>query len=156
MTDPADPSTPPLFALFNEIGIVEQLSRTLFQARLPHGANVPQFSVLNNLIRVRDGATPLDLARAFQVPKTSMTHTLAGLVQRGWVEMRPNPADARSKQVWITPAGRAFRDEAIARLEPDIARLEADLPGLADELLPGMRRLRAYLDAARDPVQAPE
>ena len=146
MTD----TPPPIFAMFNEIGIIDQLSGTLFQARLPPGVLVSHFTVLNHLMRVRDGATPLELARAFQVPKTSLTHTLAGLGRRGWVEMRPNPEDARSKQVWITAEGRAFRNRAIAALAPDMARLDRALPGLAEELLPLLQRLRRHLDADRD------
>ncbi len=77
MADKGDP--PPIFALFNEIGIINQLAAALFESRLPPGVLVSHFSVLNHLIRVRDGATPLQLANAFQVPKTTMTHTLAGL-----------------------------------------------------------------------------
>jgi hypothetical protein len=65
-----------LFPLFNEIGIIEQLSRARFEARLPQGVTGPHFSVLNHLMRVADGRTPLELARAFQVPKTTLSHTL--------------------------------------------------------------------------------
>ena len=90
---PEDPSR--YFELFNEIGIIEQLSRADFEARLPKGVLVSHFGVLNHLIRVGDGRTPLELARAFQVPKTTMTHTLAGLEKRKWVETRPNPEDLR-------------------------------------------------------------
>lgn len=147
MADKGDP--PPIFALFNEIGIINQLAAALFESRLPPGVLVSHFSVLNHLIRVRDGATPLQLANAFQVPKTTMTHTLAGLEKRGWVALRPNPRDKRSKQVWLTDAGRAFRDGAIQSLAPDMQRIAGDLPGLADDLLPGLARLRAYMDKAR-------
>jgi len=51
-----------LFTFLNEIGILAQLSRALFEARLPLGFTVPQFSVLNNLVRVRDGRSPGELA----------------------------------------------------------------------------------------------
>ncbi len=139
------------FELFNEIGILSQLSRALFEARLPEGLVLPHFTVINHLIRVQDGRTPLQLARAFQVPKTSMTHTLAGLEKRGLVTMRVNPDDARSKQVWLTDAGRRFRDTAIAGIAPDLA-------GIADTLDPAEVRavidklaiLRKRMDAARD------
>ena len=104
MPDRDDPRL--YFEFFNEIGIIEQLSRTLFEGRLPRGVLVSHFSILNHLIRVADGRTPLELARAFQVPKTTMSHSLGLLTKRGWVEMRPNPSDARSKCVWITQAGR--------------------------------------------------
>jgi hypothetical protein len=70
---------PLYFRLFNEIGIIEQLSRARFEARLPQGVTVPHFSVLNHLIRVEDGRTPLELATAFQVPKTTSATRL-----RGW------------------------------------------------------------------------
>ena len=97
------------FRLFNEIGIIEQLARTAFEARLPPGFVVAQFSVLNHLVRVGDGRTPLAIARAFQVPKTSMTHTLSVLEREGLIEIRKNPGDGRSKLVYITGAGERFR-----------------------------------------------
>jgi DNA-binding MarR family transcriptional regulator len=134
------------FRLFNEIAILEQLSRAMLERVLPDGMIQPHFGVLNHLVRVADGRTPLELARAFQVPKTTMTHTLAGLV-----EERPNPGDGRSKRIWLTPAGRAFRDTVIADLRPAMAPL-ADgfaLPRAA-ALLPDLEDLRRVLDAARD------
>jgi DNA-binding MarR family transcriptional regulator len=139
------------FSFFNEIGIIHQLSRALFEARLPRGVTVPHFSVLNHLIRVGDGPTPLKLANAFQVPKTTMTHTLSGLVERGWIEMRPNPEDGRSKRVFLTDAGRTFRDEAIALLDPDIAWLgEAVSSDSVADIVPRLAEIRKILDARRD------
>ena len=52
------------FALFNEIGIIGQLSRAVMEAELPDGLLASHFSVLNHLIRVKDGQTPLKLAQA--------------------------------------------------------------------------------------------
>lgn len=139
------------FRLFNEIGIIEQLSRTLFEARLPAGFVLPQFAVLNHLVRVKDGQTPLSLARAFQVPKTSMTHSLLVLERASLIELRPNPKDGRSKLVHITDAGRAFRDSAIESLAPDIERISAAIPpDRIAELLPDLEALRQFLDADRD------
>jgi len=148
--EPADPRM--IFALFNEIGIIEQLSRAMFEARLPKGVLVSHFAVLNHLIRVADGRTPLELARAFQVPKTTLSHTLALLEQRGWIEMRPNPGDKRSKQVWITPDGRAFREEAIGLLSPEMSVMARapEMQGV-DALVARLSEIRQYLDARRDP-----
>lgn len=144
-----DPSV--FFEVFNEIGIIEQLSRAILEARLPHGLIAPHFAVLNHLTRVADGRTPIDMARAFQVPKTSMTHTLKGLEAHGLVEMRPNPDDGRSKRVWLTHEGRALRAEVIAALGPDFERLAAgfDVSKLVG-IRPVLTELRMYLDAARD------
>lgn len=146
-----DPTTELWFRLFNEVGIIEQLARARFEARLPQGFVMAQFTVLNHLVRVRDGQTPLALARAFQVPKTSMTHSLAVLERAGLVRLEANPGDGRSKQVWITDAGRTFRDTAIAALSQDIAPVAQTLPEEEIRaLLPGLERLRKVLDAARD------
>ncbi len=147
--------TPPsdlvrFFAFFNEVAIISQLSSVMFEARLPPGFTVSQFAVLNHLIRVQDGRTPLDLARAFQVPKTTMTHSLAVLARHALIVTAPNPGDGRSKRVWITPEGRSFRDTAVLALAPDIARIAADFP--ADRLsaaMPVLTELRRLMDAAR-------
>lgn len=147
----APPPPGPWFALFTEIGIIAQLSRALLEARLPPGFLQPHFSVLNHLVRVRDGRTPVELARAFQVPKTTMTHTLAGLERAGLVRMAPNPRDGRSKRVWITDAGRAFRDGTIGAVTQDLGGLSARFaPDRVAALLPVLAELRAVMDAMRD------
>lgn len=139
------------FRLFNEIGIIEQISRAFLEARLPDGLIAPHFSVVNHLVRVKDGQTPLALARAFQVPKTTMTHTLAGLERHGLIETRPNPEDGRSKQVWLTKKGRAFRDGAIESMGPlfaDLAR-GVDAEKLA-AVVPVLEDLRVFIDEYRN------
>jgi len=139
------------FAFFNEVGIIYQLSSAMFEARLPPGFTVSQFSILNHLIRVKDGRTPLDLARAFQVPKTTMTHSLAVLERHGLVQTLPNPDDGRSKCVWITEAGRAFREAAVLALAPDVTNIAAKFPShrLA-EAMPALTDLRRLMDQLRD------
>ncbi len=145
-----DADLPLYFRLFNEVGIIDQLGRARFEARLPQGVTVPHFSVLNHLIRVQDGRTPLELARAFQVPKTTVSHWLVGLEGRGFVSLRPNPDDRRSKQVWLTEAGRVFRDKAIADLAPDFARMKEVVdPNEVADLVVRLERLRIWLDANR-------
>ena len=139
------------FSFFNEIGIIEQLSRAMFEARLPDGLTVAHFSVLNHLVRLGEGRTPLSIANAFQVPKTTMTYTLSILEKRGLVELRANPADGRSKCVWLTDAGRQFREEAIGLLAPEMAEFARQFgPQTISELVPILAEIRAYLDAARD------
>jgi DNA-binding MarR family transcriptional regulator len=143
--------TPDYFRLFNEIGIIGQLSRTLLEARLPPGFVTAQFSVLNHLVRVGDGSTPLAIAQAFQVPKNSMTHSLTVLEREGLIEIRKNPQDGRSKLVFITDAGRKFRAAAIDALAPDITRIAAAFPPeYVARLLPDLEMLRKFLDADRD------
>ena len=139
------------FQLFNEIGILSQLSRTMLESRLGSGMLMPHFSVLNHLIRVGDGTTPLALSNAFQIPKASMTHTLAGLVKAGYIEMRENEKDKRSKCIYITRTGRAFRDRAIQNLVPDVEELAKEFSvNDVEAMLPALVELRKVLDRRRD------
>ncbi|MEM9967609.1 MAG: MarR family transcriptional regulator [Pseudomonadota bacterium] len=140
-----------LFELFKEIGIIEQLSRALLEAQLPDGLIAPHFAVLNHLMMRGNGAVPIDMARAFQVPKTSMTHTLKGLAAGGYVELRHNPQDGRSKTVWLTPRGEAMRNETIGKLGPAFEDVMTALDANAlVGILPKLVELREHLDAARD------
>jgi len=141
-----------LFEVFTEIGIIDQLTRALLEARLPDGLIAPQFGVISHLTRAGDGATPIALARAFQVPKTSMTHTLKGLEKGGYVTLSPNPQDGRSKVVQLTAKGRGMRDQVMQHLGPEMGQLmqKLDVDKLA-ELKPALSALRMVLDANRDP-----
>jgi DNA-binding MarR family transcriptional regulator len=147
----ADDTTALFFALFNEIAIISQLSARMLEARLPKGFLVSHFAVLNHLARLGDGRTPLAIARAFQVPKATMTHTLAGLEGAGLVRFAANPADGRSKCVMLTDKGRRFREEAIAGLKPDVSQLSCHFkPETIAGVLPLLAELRAYLDKSRE------
>ena len=91
------------------------------------------------------------LASAFQVPKTSMTHSLASLEKRGLVEMRPNLEDGRSKQVWLTAAGKSFREASIAGLMEDMTRLQSKLDvAQMIEVVPTLSKVRKVLDEDRE------
>lgn len=145
---------PLYFRLFNEVGIVDQLARALFEARLPDGLLVSHFAVLNHLARGRDGATPQAMARAFQVPKTTMSHMLGVLGRHRLVELRPNSRDRRSKTVWLTGEGRAFREAAVARLAPDLDRVAGAFDATwAAETLARLEALRVWLDADRSDAE---
>lgn len=139
-----------LFQFFNEVGIINQLSSAIFQSRLPDGLHVSHFSVINHLVRLGDGKTPLALANAFQVPKTTMTHTLAVLEKRGLIRMDKHETDGRSKVVFITAEGRQTQEVAISAMAEPLARISADLGSDAIfDLLPGLEKIRKYLDDNR-------
>lgn len=140
-----------VFGFFNEIGIVSQLASALFTRLIPLGLHLSHFIVLNHLARLGDGRTPLQIANALQVTKATMTHTLTVLGRHGFVAIEPHPTDRRSKLVMLTPEGRAFRDDAIARLAPAFQFVIDSVS--ADELLaalPVLEKVRKLLDAERD------
>lgn len=140
-----------VFGFFNEIGIVSQLSTALFARLMPLGLHPSHFIVLNHLVRLSDGRTPLEIANALQVTKATMTHTLAVLGGHGFVAIERHPTDGRSKLVRLTPEGRAFRDEAIQRMAPAMQYVLENVP--LEELqaaLPVLEKIRTLLDAERD------
>lgn len=145
MNDPR----PPLFRVFNEIGIINQLSTAALARRLPDGVHPSQFALLGNLMRLGDGKTPADLASAFQVPKASMTNTLAQLSKRGLIDVRAHPDDARKKQVYLTDAGRQLFGQTVGAMGPPMMALTQDIKGLED-ILPVLEALRRRLDENRD------
>jgi DNA-binding MarR family transcriptional regulator len=139
------------FLFFNEIGIIEHLSRTAFERVLPEGLSAAGFAVLNHFVRLDLAqSSPARLARAFQVTKGAMTNTLQRLEALGLVSVDADPADGRGKIVRLTPAGRAARDASIAKVEPLFADLMAQIsPAELEAILPVLTRVRIILDAAR-------
>ena len=93
---------PPLFALLNEIGIIDQLAQNRIESLLPDGLKVSHFAVLNHLVRLGDNCTPVQLSRAFQVTKGAITNTLQRLEARHLVSVVPDPEDGRAKRVRLT------------------------------------------------------
>lgn len=140
-----------LFELFTEIGIIQQLSTTLFNRRLPDGLHVSHFSVISHLVRLGDGQTPLALSRAFQVTKGTMTNTLNGLSRHALVTIEPHATDGRSKLVFLTRKGRTFHQQSIQSLGKDLTVLMNELDTeLLLSTLPELRKLRQALDRQRD------
>ncbi|MEM6619568.1 MAG: MarR family transcriptional regulator [Pseudomonadota bacterium] len=140
------------YRFFTEIGIIHQLGRAVIEARFPSDITTTHFGVLGHLMRRPDGQTPLDLATAFQVPKTTMTHMIKVLVRHGYVEVTPHPEDGRSKLVRTTEAGKAFISESMVAMAPEFGTLVDRIGADAVEaLLPGLARIRETMDAMRDP-----
>jgi DNA-binding MarR family transcriptional regulator len=138
------------FQILNEIGIIAQLSQTIFERVMPPGMTLSQFTVLNHFARLGGTRSPAELASAFQVTRATMTSTLQRLKGKGLVAITPDPADGRGKRVALTEAGLAMRQRCIAALGPGLARLEARGAGAgASTLLDELVLLRKHLDGSR-------
>lgn len=150
-------SDPLIFAFLNELSIIEHLARNRLERVLPDGLRVSHFVVLNHLVRLGDGRSPARIARAVQVERPAMTNTIQKLEARGLVRTGPDPGDGRGKLVFLTEAGRAARQAAVAAAAKAISPIAAELtPAELEGALPTLRRLRAALDAARDAEDPPE
>lgn len=134
--------------VMTEIGIISQLSN----ARLEKISGMPsaQFGLLSHFMRRGGEESPAQLASAFQVGKSAMTHTLQRVEAAGWIAIRPDPVDGRRKWVSLTPAGAAAYGEALKGLRP---HLEAMRSAFTDEefqaVLPFLRALRIWFDENR-------
>ena len=140
------------FQVMSEIAIIGHLADTALAKVLPPELSVAGFGVLNHFVRSNvEGESPARLARAFQVTKGAMTYTLQQLEELGYVTVTPDPADARAKIVRLTKRGRKARDEGVARVDPGMKALIAEI-GAAEfaKALPLLTKLRQVLDAARD------
>ena len=140
---------------FNEIGIIEQLSRNLLERHLPDGMTYAQVSLLMHLSHQAPGEaeTPVKLASAMQVTKGAMTNTLQKLDARGLIHIRPDPTDGRGKRVSLTEDGYALLPTVFARLQPAVAAFMAEIDGQQLEaLLPTLEAVRKVLD--RDDFRA--
>lgn len=142
-----------VFTLFNEIGIINQLSTARFAKALAPDLNPSEFSVLNHFVRLGDGKSPSHLAKAFQVTKPSMTAILGKLQRKGYVEVVGSEEDRRRKIVTITDAGRTARDRGVKAMAPlaEILRQGQDVSEL-QKILPTLQALREFLDAERNAV----
>ena len=139
------------FDIFNEIGIIEQLSRNAFERVLQDGLSLAGFSVLNHYVRLElDHSTPTQLASAFQVTKGAMTNTLHRLEVLGFVSVDTNPEDGRGKIVRITPKGIKARNQSIGALAPKLTEISGNLSRKeAADALPFLKNLRVFLDENR-------
>ena len=132
--------------LFSEILAVDQLARSYVARVLPKGMELSHFSVLNHLAHAGVEKSPAQLARTFHLTRGAMTNTLSKLEWAGWVHIRPDWEDARSKMVTISPAGFLARDAAMAAIAPIIARaVEKVGYETVRPILPVMRELRIKL-----------
>ena len=141
------------YLFFSEVNIIDLLCKTLVGKILPDGVHPSHFAIILYLVRLGDGKTPLSLAGAMEVSKATMSHSLKVLEKRGFIQVRPCEEDARSKQVFMTDAGREFHDQALAAavrtfgsfLSDDHRRIMADT-------LPALVAIRKLLDENRQPV----
>lgn len=147
-----DGSAARIFSLFNDIGIINQLSTAMLAQALPDGIHPSHFAILNHLFRVGDGTSPVRIAAAMQVTKNTMTHSLKVLERRRLIEVRPDPDDGRAKRVFLTEAGRRFRAEAIGRAAARFGGvITPEIAEVLESLRPGLTRLRKHLDENRTP-----
>ncbi len=104
-------------------------ANALQQRIRPFGLAPAQFLVLLELW-TEDGLTQKDLVERLDVEQATMANTLMRMERDGLVLRKPNPADARSQQVWLTRKARDLETPATGAA----ASVNADsLSGLSED-----------------------
>ena len=120
------------------------IERELRRAVAEH-CTFPQFDVLNQLERERDGLTFVELSRRLLVTAGNLTGIVDRLHAEGLVRRAVHPADRRAFRLTVTPKGRRL----VRRAQGHHHRaLTALLAGVADRDLRVLRRLLDRLRAS--------
>jgi DNA-binding MarR family transcriptional regulator len=105
--------------------LVRRVSQ-LYDAELARsGLKVTQYSLLTHVLKLGP-IRPTDLARTMKLDASTLSRNLQPLVAAGWLEVGEG-ADARSRLVRITDAGRDKRQEAQRRWRAAQEQLNATL-----------------------------
>ena len=91
------------------------------------GLSVPQCDVLTTLTE-KEGLSQQTLAERLYVTKGNISGLIDRLVAAGLVERRPIAADKRQHAIYLTPAGRAAAEKAIACQRSFVAETIGRLP----------------------------
>ena len=105
------------------------------------GLHVGQEMVLLELWK-QDGLKGSELVERLGVEPPTVTRTIRRMESCGFVERRPDPADARSFRVHLTEKGRAL-EGPVARIWEEIE--EKTLQGISPEETLALRRLLARI-----------
>jgi DNA-binding MarR family transcriptional regulator len=120
------------------------IERELRHAVAEH-CTFPQFDVLNQLERERDGLTFVELSRRLLVTAGNLTGIVDRLHAEGLVRRAVHPADRRAFRLTLTPKGRRLVRRAQGRHHRALTAL---LAGVPDRDLRVLRRLLDRLRAS--------
>jgi len=118
------------------------IERELRRAVAEH-CTFPQFDVLNQLERERDGLTFVELSRRLLVTAGNLTGIVDRLHAEGLVRRAVHPADRRAFRLTLTARGRRLVRRAQGRHHRALTALLAEVPDRE------LRTLRRLLDRLR-------
>jgi len=110
------------------------------------GLSMPQWKALGMLLH-KPGATHSELVRHLEIEAPSVTSLVDGMERKGWVKRTRSTADARVKQLTLTPRGRRLIEDAHEAMALIDERMAATLS--AGEQATLKRLLRTMIDGMR-------
>ena len=127
--------------------LMRQLDQVYDSEMAKAGLKTTQYSLLSHIMKLEPVA-PGVLARSMKLQASTLTRNLQPLVAAGWVELGAG-ADARSRSIQSTPAGREKRTQAQRRWKQAQLAVNAQL---------GVERvvaLHALIDECLERLSAP-
>lgn len=109
-----------------------------------HGVTTAQFTAVAALATGEQ--TQAQVADLTAVDPRNVGTTIKQLIAKGWVQARPNPGDARSRLLGLTPEGHAWWQELQPGLEAERHRFFA---ALAPEEIATLEDLLRRLQSSR-------
>ena len=136
---------------------VSRLMRTIFDRRVRQlGLTRPQWLALVRVQR-RPGASQSELADMMEMEKAPAGRIVDRLVEKGWLERRPDPNDRRINRVYLTELGERVYAAIQPTSEATVADALADLPAADQErLIALMTRVKARLVEIAESDPSPE
>jgi DNA-binding MarR family transcriptional regulator len=138
------------------IGVVSRLGRVrahidaeLETVFAQHGVSAPAFAMLVTLVRLDapEGVTQRRLMDELGLTSGTVSVRTDRLVEAGWVERRPDPADRRNARVRLTERGRELTERVIPAHLENARRMLAALGEEEQEQLAALlRRLLVELE----------
>jgi DNA-binding MarR family transcriptional regulator len=133
-------------AIYNELAVASRWGQAIVRGELEAtGVDVEAYHLVS-FVGFLQPVTPTDLARASGIGRTTLRDAVARSVERGHMEQVPNPADARSYLIRLTPAGTSVLKQGLPAVHRALARLEAELDRPLDEVEETVWRLRRTLE----------
>ena len=123
-------------SVFNRLGFMINRASWAVRRRISRvlessGMNLtPEQWVAINVLYEREGICQTQLADLMSREKASITRMLENLVDQGLATKRPDPKDRRKHLIFLSPEGRAFREEYFPKIFAEYRRL---IQGIEDE-----------------------
>ena len=140
-------NVPLAVSLFGEISAIDHLLKVKLSKSLPMGMEFSHFTILNYISTMETEKTPAQLARSFNLTKGAITNTLNKLSKMGYIHVRPDWDDGRSKLISISQTGKNARDSAVDSIEPILNELMKFMgTEKTKSIIPFLRDLRILLN----------
>ncbi|MFM9939011.1 MAG: MarR family winged helix-turn-helix transcriptional regulator [Hyphomicrobiaceae bacterium] len=136
---------------------VSRLMRTIFDRRVRQlGLTRPQWQAIVRLKR-RPGASQSELADMMEIEKAPAGRIVDRMVEKGWIERRPDPSDRRINRIYLTELGERVHATIWPISEATVADALSDLSEAdKDRLTRLLSRVKARLVDIAESDPSPE